>query len=85
MINAQVESSSALERQRFFKLRLAQKGIVASQVEPIRRHKSTTAALSYAQQRLWFLEQLESGNAAYNLSVPFNSAAISNCQSWPAF
>src|ERR1041385_4749932 len=69
MMNAQVDGSSVEERQRLFKLRLAQKGIVAAQVEPIRRHNSTTAPLSYAQQRLWFLDQLEPDNAAYNLST----------------
>src|SRR5262245_21382595 len=35
---------------------------------PIRRvERSGTLPLSFAQQRLWFLDQMEPGNAAYNL------------------
>ena len=31
---------------------------------------------SFAQQRLWFLEQLEPGNAAYNLASAFRIRGI---------
>ena len=33
-------------------------------------------SLSYAQQRLWFLDQLEPGGAAYNLSIAFRLTGI---------
>jgi amino acid adenylation domain-containing protein len=53
---------------------LKEKGVANSRL-PIMRRKgdSDTAPLSYAQQRLWFLNQLDPDNAVYNinLAIPF--------------
>ena len=35
------------------------------------RAPDTVVPLSFMQQRLWFIEQLEPGSAAYNVSVMF--------------
>ena len=47
---------------------LKQKGINVRQTETIpRSEKADAYPLSFAQQRLWFLDQLEPGKALYNL------------------
>ncbi|HLM23650.1 MAG TPA: amino acid adenylation domain-containing protein, partial [Pyrinomonadaceae bacterium] len=47
---------------------LSEQGIKSPGVERIpRREESGPAPLSFAQQRLWFLDQFEPGNPAYNL------------------
>jgi amino acid adenylation domain-containing protein len=72
MVNAQVDSRSvAEERKRLFKLRLAQKGIVAPHAQPIQRvERDVPLPLSFAQQRLWFIDQLYPHSALYNLALP---------------
>ena len=47
---------------------LSEQGINSPGAERIpRREESGPAPLSFAQQRLWFLDQFEPGNPAYNL------------------
>lgn len=50
-----------------------------------RRRESDTAPVSFAQQRLWFLDRLEPGNIAFNgshawlLSGPLQTQAVERC------
>ncbi len=67
--------------------RLAERIAAASQtpsapIRPVPRTPGEPLPLSFAQRRLWFLEQLEPGTAVYNvpgevrLSGPFDAAAL---------
>jgi len=60
------------EKRRLLALRLRQKGIAAGHLEGERgiprRDPLRPARLSFAQQRLWVLDQLEPGNPFYNIS-----------------
>jgi hypothetical protein len=49
------------------RLRREQQGLVSPPLA--RRQSRGRVALSYAQQRLWFLEQLEPGSAVYNIAA----------------
>ena len=63
--STRVESLSP-ERRRLLELLLMEKKGSASRGESvITRRKADSYPLSFAQQRLWFLDQLEPGNSAY--------------------
>ena len=62
MLELSPEQLKLLEQQ------IAEEGIEFPAVEPIRRQSDRTdLRLSFAQQQLWLLDQLEPGNPAYNL------------------
>ena len=74
------ERISALtpEQRALFDARLKQKGLrtQTSTVQTIPRRPdrdSTTCAASIDQERLWFIDQLQPGNTAYNI---FNASRI---------
>src|SRR6185369_9609422 len=52
--------------------RLAAGGEAAPRIE--RGPRAGALPLSFAQQRLWFLDQLQPGNAAYNMPMPLKVA-----------
>src|SRR5205085_47960 len=47
--------------------RMAKYGISASPIRPASKRENLP--LSFAQQRLWFIEQLEPGNASYHVPI----------------
>jgi len=62
------------EKRALLELRLKDKGATALSAEPIipRRSESGSVPLSFPQQRLWFLEQLEPGTALYNIPSAYH-------------
>jgi amino acid adenylation domain-containing protein len=63
--------------------RQAGQNLLAPPILPVPRNGDL--ALSFAQQRLWFFNQLDPGNSAYNIPAavrlkgPFNLAALEQC------
>ena len=80
MINPQADSRTmAEEKQRLFRLRLAQKGIAPPWAQPItRRERNGPLPLSFAQQRLWFMDQLHPGSTLYNLPMALRLSGTLN-------
>src|SRR6185503_5148613 len=58
------------DRRKLFSLLLQEQGVTTASRQVIpRRSVVGPCRLSFSQQRLWFLEQLESGQAAYSVPV----------------
>ncbi len=55
------------EQRKLFERRLQEKGLKRPQVQIIPRRHTSEAPLSFAQQRLWFIQQLDPRNSSYNV------------------
>ncbi|MEH2000622.1 MAG: condensation domain-containing protein [Nostoc sp.] len=67
------------EKLKLLAQRLQKKESVFSQPQIVRQSReSNFFPLSFAQQRLWFLDQLQPGNSAYNISQPMRLVGCLN-------
>src|SRR4028118_87664 len=70
---------SAKKRQLLEKL-LQEEGLATPVTTTIARRNTTQdAPLSFAQQRLWFLDQLEPGNVSYNVRAALRLSGRLDC------
>ncbi|MFP2932904.1 condensation domain-containing protein [Pyxidicoccus sp. 3LG] len=57
------------EKRALLAKQLQQRAVRNAPPTPVRRPQGMVPPLSYAQQRLWFIDQLEPGSSAYNLPM----------------
>ncbi len=55
------------EQRKLFERRLQQRGLKRLNVQTIPRRQTSDLPLSFAQQRLWFIQQLDPSNSSYNV------------------
>jgi amino acid adenylation domain-containing protein/non-ribosomal peptide synthase protein (TIGR01720 family) len=83
-ITGQVAGLSSEERE-LLELLLRQQGIDVRRALILPRPADAAPPLSYAQQRLWFLDQLEPGDSSYNIATtarlkgPLDAARLEEC------
>ncbi|MBD2385756.1 condensation domain-containing protein [Cylindrospermum sp. FACHB-282] len=81
-LSQRIADLSPEKRQLFLQRLKNQKTAVGSPTKIIPQNRNSDSfPLSFAQQRLWFLDQLEPGNTAYNLFYPI---CLTGCLNVPA-